>query len=395
MIGTGRLYSPLPISELLFERLIPINAGIKKLALYEFRYAVENLYPREGWDSIVLDKQDEIERVISQRSFYEAVMVKPREKDRIILDESIVRLTRMLFVGLVRGEYSPSWVNKLFYFDIRGFYFLPRTIYFTEAGLAHFGGKPFRNFEPRQKQFDDSQDIGYLEFQEANLEIDQAFIEMIQALIEVRGTPILITLAGPTAAGKTEIAERLLNTFEKNGRKVTTIEMDNFLLDRDFRDNKAMGKETTHFLLFKRSLEEILDGKKITIPRYDSSNATSSHDPEGILKPGCLPLGIEPADIIFLEGNFPFQMEDIAGLIGLKIVYLTDDPIRLKRKCKRDIDYRKNYDPAHFRNRFFKTQFMRADDIYRSLMETCDMVVDTTGAALWVTPEIAKLLDGN
>ena len=298
----------------------------------------------------------------------------------------------MLFAGLVRGEYSPTWVNKLFYFDIRGFYFLPRTIYFTEAGISHFGGKPFRNFEPRQKEFESVQDIGYLDFMKANLEIDQAFIEMIQTLIEIRGTPILITLAGPTAAGKTEIVERMLDTFEKMGRKTTTIEMDNFLLDRDFRDNKAMGKETTHFKLFKRSLQEILQGKKITIPRYDSISACSSHDLDGNLRSGCFPLEIEPAEIIFLEGNFPFQMEEIAGLIGIKVVYLTDDPVRLKRKWKRDIDYRKNYDPAHFRNRFFKTQFMRAEDCYQAQIEKCDLVVDTTAAALWVTPQIAETL---
>jgi len=103
-------------------------------------------------------------------------------------------------------------------------------------------------------------------------------------------------------------------------------------------------------------------------------------------------LEIEPADIILLEGNFPFQMDEISDLISLKIVYLTDDPIRLKRKWKRDIDYRKNYDPAHFRNRFFKTQFLRAEDCYKSQIEKCDIVVDTTAAALWVTPEISESL---
>jgi hypothetical protein len=247
MIGTSRLRSPLAFSELLFERMIPINPAIKKLALYEFRYALENLYLEAGWDSVELDQEEAIERVISQRDFYEAIQAKPREKDRIVLDEKIAALTRMLFAGLVRGAYRQSWVNKFFYFDLRGFYFLPRTVYFTESGLAHFGGKPFRSFEPRQKQFEHVQDIGYLDFQEANREIDHAFIEMIQTLIKVRGTPMLITLAGPTAAGKTEVTERLLDTFEKMGKQTTSIEMDNFLLDRDFRDNKPMGKETTHF----------------------------------------------------------------------------------------------------------------------------------------------------
>jgi len=237
-----------------------------------------------------------------------------------------------------------------------------------------------------------AQDIGYLDFEAANVEIDQAFIQTIQKLIAVRGTPIIITLAGPTASGKTEITERLLHAFEQVGRKITTIEMDNFLLDRDYRGTKAMGKETIHFNLFKQSLQHILGGNKITIPCYDVIYATSSHDLQGNLKPGCKPLVVDPSDIIILEGNFPFHVKEIAELIGLKVVYLTDDPIRLKRKWKREIDYRKNHDPSAFRNRFFKTQFMRAEDIYRPLMETCDMVVDTTGAALWVTPDIHSIL---
>jgi hypothetical protein len=36
---------------------------------------------------------------------------------------------------------------------------------------------------------------------------------------------------------------------------------------------------------------------------------------------------------------------------------------------------------------------MRAEDIYRPIIEVCDMVVDTTGAALWVTAEIAEILN--
>ena len=94
----------------------------------------------------------------------------------------------------------------------------------------------------------------------------------------------------------------------------------------------------------------------------------------------------EPADIIFIEGNFPFLLEEIAHLIGIKVVYLTDDPIRLKRKWKRDIDYRKKYEPTYFRNRYFKEQFIMAQIAYLPQMEVCDMVVDTTGGAIWASP---------
>ncbi len=392
MSGTNRLHISDNYSAVLFEKMKRIYVGIKDLELYEFRYALENVTPEAGWNSVELDKPEEIEHLIGCRDFYTGIQLKPRAGDRIVLDDSIVRLTRMLFAGLVSGDYTEEWMMAHFYFDIRGFYFLPRTVYFTEDVLAHFGGNPYMRFEQKQKRFERFQDIGYKDFKEANAEIDQAFVESVKKLIGARGTPMLITLAGPTAAGKTEITDRLFNAFVQEGRKFTTIEVDNFLLDRDYRDEKPMGKESTHFGLFLRSLERILQGYKIKIPRYDFVQATSSHDLDGNLKTGCIPLEIEPADIIFMEGNFPFHMEELSGLIGIKAVYLTDDPIRLKRKWKRDVDYRKKYDPAYLCNRFFRTQFLRAEECYRPLMKVCDIVVDTTGAALWATPEIVEIL---
>ena len=239
------------------------------------------------------------------------------------------------------------------------------------------------------------QDVGYKAFQEANAEVDQLFIESVMKLIAARGTPILLAIAGPTAAGKTEIVERLRVTFEQAGQQVTSIEMDNFLTDRDYREAKGiftLGKQALHFELFEQSLEDITHGKKISIPRYDFIFATSSHDLNGNLKPGGVPIEIEPADINFVEGNFPFLFEEVVHLIGLKVVYLTDDPVRLKRKWKRDIDYRKKYEPTYFRNRFFKDQFIMAQIAYRPQMEVCDIVVDTSGAALWTTPENAEIL---
>lgn len=392
MNGTDRMKTPPGFSEALYQGMLPINPGVGKLAQYEFRYALENLYPAGDWDSIQLDVPDAIERRIASRDFYESVQLKPRVKERIVLDQSIARLTRMLMVGLVNGRYSAAWVKQFFYFDIRGFYFLPRTQYMTAAGKAHLGGRPFQSFKQGQVRFDEFQDIGYLEFQDANNEIDGAFVHMLQDLIMIRENPVLITLAGPTAAGKTEITERLMEAFEHMGKKTTTIEMDNFLMDRDSRDGMPIGKATIHFELFKESLQEILRGRKITIPCYDSIEATSSHDRDGSLRPGRRMLQVEPGDIVFLEGNFPFQIPEIRELIHLLVVYLTDDPIRLKRKWKRDVDYRKNYDPAHFRNRYFVTQFLRAEDCYRPLIEHCDILVDTTRAEVWLTPATAELV---
>lgn len=388
--------SPGAFSEALFERMKQVNPGIEDLELYEFRYALASVTPAGGdWSSIVLEDAQAIEQRVTSRRFYAALEVKPREGDRIVLDERVLNLTRMLLVGLVSGAYTVEWVKHHFYFDIRGFLFLHRNQYFTPEIVAHLGGKPYRAFEPGQVRFERRQSIGYKEFAAANAEVDGLFLDCVRRLVKVKGTPILLAIAGPTAAGKTEIVERLRTALEADGRSVTSIEMDNFLTDRDYREEKGihtLGREAIHLELFRRSLEAIRQGRAIQIPRYDFVDAVSSHDLQGNLKPGATPLEIPPGDIVFIEGNFPFLLEEVAPQIGIKVVYLTDDPIRMKRKWKRDIDYRKKYEPNYFRNRFFKEQFMMAETCYRPQMEVCDLVVDTTGAALWVTPEVAALL---
>jgi len=381
----------------LFEKMKNINAALEELEPYEFRYCLNNLIPKPGgWVSVKLESKDEIERKVNDMAFYKSIQIKTKVGDRIILDPQIVNLTIMLFVGIVTGVYPLEWVMAHFYFDVRSFFFLNRTTYFTDEVLVHLDDKPYRQFERKQMAFERLQDVGYKAVREANAEVDALFIASVKKLIASRCTPILLAIAGPTAAGKTEIVERLRQALEQDGKKIAAIEMDNFLTDRDYREAKGIhtqGKQALHFELLKQSLEDITQGKKISIPRYDFIFATSSHDLDGNLKPDGLPIEIEPADIIFIEGNFPFLLEEIAPLISIKVVYLTDDPVRLKRKWKRDIDYRKKYEPTYFRNRYFKDQFIMADFAYRPQMAVADMVVDTTGAALWTTTEIAGILD--
>lgn len=396
MSASNNLDDPAVFSKILYEKMQRINPGVQELELYEFRYCLDNLYPQDGgWATVKLDPQAVIEQRTQEREFYNAIQLKPRQEGRIVLDDNILRLTNILLVGLVTGDYPEEWIRRHFYFDLRGFFFLVRTVYFSPAVVEHFGGGPYRRFEQKQKSFERCQGISYKEFKAANLELDQLFIESVQKIVAARGTPFLLTLAGPTAAGKTEIVGRLREAFGQSGKHITSVEMDNFLLDNDYRDEiglKTLGKEAYHFEIFMDSLDKFIHQQQVTIPNYKA--CVSSHAPDGRLKPGFTPLEVEPADIIFLEGNFPFQIPEVSGFIGLKIVYLTDDPIRLKRKWKRDMDYRKKYDLNYFRNRFFRTQFLRAQDCYQTQMQVCDILVDTTGASIWITPEIANLLRG-
>ncbi|MHB8135405.1 MAG: uridine kinase family protein [Anaerolineaceae bacterium] len=379
-------------SRILFEKMKQINPGIQELEFYEFVYGLDNLVPDQGWYSISLEDIQTIELKISQKEFFTSLKNKPVKNNKFVLDELIIGLSQMLLKGLVTDYYSITWLNSKFYFDIRSFIFFPRTQYFSQEVLTHFGGVPFRSFEKKQEQFSSFLEIGYKDFKAANTDVDHAFIDMVEKLVQVKNHPFLLTLAGPTAAGKTEIVSRLKDQLSRKGFTVATVEMDNFNNDKEYRDTRANILETIHFEAFTQSIQSILTGKKINIPRYDFYKGISSHDPNGNIRPGSSCIEIDPADIIFLEGNFPFHLPEISHLIGVKIVYLTDDEIRLKRKWKRDIDLRKKYDPVNFVNRYFRTQFIRAEEIYLPLMKICDMVVDTTAANIWVTTKLRESL---
>jgi uridine kinase len=330
---------------------------------------------------------------MQDRQYFESVQLNPLHAGRIVLDEKVIGLTQILLAGLAAGRYSVSWVNLHFFFDLRSFIFYPRTRYYSPAVFEHFGGTSYRQFTPRQTQFAGAFDIGYAEFKQANQEIDQAFIDTVKGLIGALGTPILMTLAGPTGAGKTEIVSRLSSEFQGQQRSFSSLEVDNFFKDRDYRDQHPLGPQVMHFEMFRQAVADLRSGRSATIPRYNFYSAISSHDVDSQLRPGAIPLTIPPADIIFLEGNFPFHIPEVSPLVGLKIVYLTDDPQRLQRKWKRDIDYRKKYDPVSFCNRYFRSQFLRADDVYRPLMQVCDMVVNATQATLWLTPDLQAQLN--
>jgi len=382
-------------SEKLFEIMRALSPALNDLELYEFRYGLENITPDQGWQSVELMGIDEIERMVNNPDFYSGVQLKPKFDNRPIMDPQILSLLRMLFVGLVTKEYPADWVDKHFTFDPRGFYFIHRTDYYSESIVTHLGGKPLLAFERLQNNFRNIPAVGYKDFKKANKEVDQAFIKIVGSLVEKMGTPILIAIAGQTAAGKTEIVERLQQAFQNTGKSLSGLEIDHFLTDRDYREAHgidSLGQEALHFEMLTQSIHDLRAGKAAITPQYDFISATSSHALDGNLKPGRETLRIEPADIIFMEGNFPFLLPGVATLTGIKVMYITDDAVRLKRKWRRDMDFRKKYELHYFLNRYFREQFLMAEQVYKPQMELCDLVVDTSRAEIWATPAIQALL---
>ena len=382
-------------SEKLFEKMVALCPALNDLELFEFRYCLETITPEQGWQSVELKSKDEIEQMINSAAFYSGIQLKPKLDNRPTMDPQILSLLRMLFVGLTTGDYPTDWVEKHFTFDPRGFYFIHRSEYYTENIIAHLGGKPFLAFDRLQNHFQNLPAVGYKDFKKANEEVDEAFIRIVHSLVEKIGTPILIAIAGQTAAGKTEIVERLQQAFQNTGKSISGLEIDHFLTDRDYREAHgidSLGQEALHFEMLTRALEDLRAGRAAMTPQYDFISATSSHALDGKLKPGRDTMRIEPADIIFMEGNFPFLLPEIAALTGIKVMYITDDAVRLKRKWRRDMDFRKKYELYYFLNRYFREQFLMAEQVYKPQLELCDLVVDTSRAEIWATPAIQTLL---
>lgn len=384
-------------SKKLYVKLVKMNNGVDGMELYEFRYALENYKPQnKDWATIKSSPKQEIEKLISNSDFYNRIELKPKKKGKIILDKSISELNRSLFSGIVSDEYDLKWIDKHFYFDIRGFLFIPRTIYYTENVLEHLRNKPYLSFKTNQKDFDTYHGIGFKDFKKANEDIDKNLMTLISSLSTKFKIPLVIAIAGPTAAGKTEFSEYLMDHFTKDNKTINSIEMDNFFHDRDHRESMktgSMSREGIHFDLFRNSLVNLKKGKSIEIPNYDFKDGVSSHDVNNNLKPGASTTKVEPKDIIYIEGNLPFLFDEIVPLIDLKIFYLTDDPIRLKRKWKRDIDFRKKYNSNYLCNRYYKTQFLKAKACYIKQLQTCDIAVDTTQARIYISENVVKLME--
>jgi len=65
-------------SAALYDKMRRINPGIENLALYEFRYGLNNLALEGGWASVELDAMAEIEKRTGERSFTTASSSSPK-----------------------------------------------------------------------------------------------------------------------------------------------------------------------------------------------------------------------------------------------------------------------------------------------------------------------------
>ena len=144
--------------------------------------------------------------------------------------------------------------------------------------------------------------------------------------------PLIIGICGPSAAGKTYLANYLSEYFKD---KVSIISYDAYC--RDFITNSREKVDISKInydspeayegeLLYKHLLEA-KEGKDIRVPIYDFSTHTR-------LKETKL---VKNNEIIIVEGILIYQVKEILPLLDIKVFISARKGTRFKRRSSRDI----------------------------------------------------------
>lgn len=169
-----------------------------------------------------------------------------------------------------------------------------------------------------------------------------------------RKNPVkIILLGGPSCAGKTTSAKLLDSVLESFGKKVISVEMDNFFISRDLRPKLPNGSvdydsiNIVDLKLMKKCFTELFETGKTLMPKYDFINGVSVPESESV--------EADKDTIIIFEGihtlnpklikelgTKDFYKIFINNLDGYKLGKTTIEPreFRMVRRMVRDVQFR-------------------------------------------------------
>jgi uridine kinase len=125
-------------------------------------------------------------------------------------------------------------------------------------------------------------------------------IEIVKTLESSFPVRRIVTIAGPSASGKTTFT-RLLGMFLRaQGFGVKSVSVDNYFRNRadtpkdekgnyDFESLEALETD-----LFGRHLKSLIDGEEVMLPRFDFASGTR--------RDGVTPMKLSPNDLLLIEG---------------------------------------------------------------------------------------------
>ena len=129
--------------------------------------------------------------------------------------------------------------------------------------------------------------------------------------------PFIISIGGNARSGKSNLAAYINHTFIEYGLKVLKIELDNWILPEDQRDNCKNVYDRFRIDDIKSDLTNLLAGRKVRLHSYPNH-------PERQSQP--LEYRFNNEDIIIIEGIVALSREELRDISDLKIFLRIDEP---------------------------------------------------------------------
>jgi uridine kinase len=142
---------------------------------------------------------------------------------------------------------------------------------------------------------------------------------------------VLIAIAGPSCAGKTETAKAVAHHLSSRIVSLDSyyIPLDHLGYEQRVRFNFDEPAAIDHELLIVQ-LKELVSGHAIDVPNYDFAAYTRTSSTHRV----------QPAPFLILEGLFVLYWEDLRALCDLTVYVDAPDDLCLERRKRRDVQER-------------------------------------------------------
>jgi uridine kinase len=181
-------------------------------------------------------------------------------------------------------------------------------------------------------------------------------------------TPHLIGVAGPSCAGKTELARALADRLP-----APIISLDSYYVDLvhlPFEERPRTNFDVPESLdkdLFVNQLRQLSRGEEIHVPVYDFTRHIRASETKSV----------RAGEFVIVEGLFALYWEEVRALLGTKVFVFADDDICFGRRLERDVRER-GRTPESVREQYDSTVRPMAETYILPTRRFADLVLSGT-----------------
>jgi uridine kinase len=146
-------------------------------------------------------------------------------------------------------------------------------------------------------------------------------------------TPQIIGIAGGSCAGKSWLAERLVESLQEKALRVS---LDSFYLDQSHLSMEERARvnfdhpSAIDWPKFEKALRDCAGREVFSVPRYNFATHARENDD----------WAMEPAPVVIVEGLWLFRRPKIRELFALKIFIRSSEELCVARRLARDTQER-------------------------------------------------------